>query len=246
MGCSRARQRHAVPAIPMLARTMLAAICWAGVSYAQTPVASPVEEGASPLVITLPPVDVVASRVDLLGRATTASMGEVTKEELDLRPAYRIGQVLEAVPGLVVTVHSGEGKANQFLIRGFNLDHGTDFATYVDDMPVNEPTHAHGQGYSDVHFLMPELTAGLDYTKGPFYADIGDFGAMGSAHIKLADAIPNQISVSGGTLRDDRAFLGGTAYLPNGDRLLGALSVGHYDGPWSHPDDYNSYNGTVR
>lgn len=251
MGCGRAWQRHAVPTIRMFARTALAAGCWAGpaswgVSYGQTPVASPVAEGTAPLNVTLPPVDVVASRVDLLGRATTASQGEVTKEELDLRPVYRIGQLLEAVPGLVVTTHSGEGKANQYLIRGFNLDHGTDFATDVDDMPVNEPTHAHGQGYSDVHFLMPELAAGLDYTKGPFHADIGDFGAMGSAHIRLADAIPNQISVSAGTLRDDRVFLGGTAYLSNGDRLLGAVSVGHYDGPWPHPDDYNSYDGTVR
>ncbi|MGA3399770.1 MAG: TonB-dependent receptor [Acetobacteraceae bacterium] len=196
--------------------------------------------------VVLPPVDVVASREDLLGSAATASQGTVTQEELDLRPVFRVGQLLESVPGLVVTVHSGEGKANQYLIRGFNLDHGTDFATYVDDMPINEPTNAHGQGYSDVHFLMPELAVGIDYTKGPFYADIGDFGAMGSAHIKVADEIPTQMSVSAGTLRDDREFFGGTEHLPNGDRLLGALSVGHYDGPWSHPDDYNSYNGTVR
>lgn len=196
--------------------------------------------------ITLPPIDIVRSRLDLLGSAATASQGAVTKEELDLRPIYRTGQLLETVPGLVVTVHSGEGKANQYFIRGFNLDHGTDFATYVDDIPVNEPTHAHGQGYTDIHFLMPELAPGLDYTKGPFYPSVGDFGALGSAHVRLADAIPNQFSISAGTLRDDRVFLGGTLYLPNGDRILGALSVGHYDGPWSHPDNYNSYNGTVR
>lgn len=196
--------------------------------------------------VGLPPIEVVSSRLDLLGSATTASQGTITKEELDLRPIFRVGQLLESVPGLVVTVHSGEGKANQFLIRGFNLDHGTDFATFVDDMPVNQPTHAHGQGFTDLHFLMPELAAGIDYTKGPFYAEIGDFGAMGSAYIRLADAIPNQISISAGTLRDDRVFVGGTLYMPNGDRILGALAVGHYDGPWSHPDNYNSYNGTLR
>jgi outer membrane cobalamin receptor len=116
-------------------------------------------------------VDVVQSRLDLLGEAATAGQGTVTKKELDLRPIYRIGQILETVPGLVVTVHSGEGKANQFFIRGFNLDHGTDFATFVDDMPVNEPTHAHGQGYTDIHFLMPELIGGLDYSKGPFFTN---------------------------------------------------------------------------
>lgn len=225
---------------------LLLIVVTAGSASAQTGAPAPTAANPAAPDIQIPPVDVVASRLDLLGSATTASQGTITPEELDLRPDFRVGQLLESVPGLVVTVHSGEGKANQYLIRGFNLDHGTDFATFVDDMPVNEPTHAHGQGYSDVHFLMPELTDGLDYTKGPFYADIGDFGAMGSAHIKIADAIPDQISVSAGTLRDDRVFMGGTAYLPNGDRLLGALAVGHYDGPWSHPDDYNSYNGTVR
>jgi outer membrane receptor protein involved in Fe transport len=201
---------------------------------------------APDITLTLPPVDVVSSRVDLLGTATTASQGTVTKQEIDLRPAYRAGQVLETVPGLVVTVHSGEGKANQFFIRGFNLDHGTDFATYVDDMPVNEATHAHGQGYTDIHFLMPELAAGLDYTKGPFFANIGDFGALGSAHVRLVSEIPDQISVSAGTLRDDSVFMGGTLHLENGDRLLGALSVGHLDGPWSPPNDYNSFNATAR
>jgi hypothetical protein len=196
--------------------------------------------------VTLPGVEVVSSRVNDLGTAATASQGTVTKDQLDLRPLFRPAQLLESVPGLAVTAHSGEAKANQYLIRGFNLDHGTDFAISVDDMPVNEPTHAHGQGYADMHFLMPELASGLDYTKGPFDAGVGDFGAMGAAKIRLVDAIPDQISVSAGTLRDDRMFLGGTAYLPNGDRLLAAGSVGHYDGPWSHPDDYNSFNGTAR
>ena len=208
--------------------------------------AAPAAPAPAAPTVTLPPTDIVRSRIDLLGDAATASQGTITQEELNLRPIFRIGQLLESVPGLVVTVHSGEGKANQYLIRGFNLDHGTDFATYVDDMPVNEPTHAHGQGYSDIHFLMPELTMGLDYTKGPFYANIGDFGALGSAHIKVVDEIPTQMSVSVGTLRDDRVFFGGTEHLQNGDRVLGAFAVGHYDGPWSHPDDYNSYNGTVR
>lgn len=200
----------------------------------------------APDVVTLPAIDVVGSRVDLLGSAATASQGTITPEELELRPVYRVGQLLETVPGLVVTVHSGEGKANQYFIRGFNLDHGTDFATYVDDMPVNEPTHAHGQGYTDIHFFLPELAAGLDYTKGPFYPNIGDFGALGSAHIALADEIQDQMSVSAGTLGDQRLFLGGTEHLDNGDRIIGALAVAHLDGPWSHPDDYRSVNGVVR
>jgi outer membrane receptor protein involved in Fe transport len=191
-------------------------------------------------------IETVRSRVDRLGDAATASQGTVTQEELELRPVYRVGQLLETVPGLVVTVHSGEGKANQYFIRGFNLDHGTDFATFVDDMPVNEPTHAHGQGYTDIHFLLPELAAGLDYTKGPFYPNIGDFGALGSAHIRLPSEMPTTISVSAGTLGDQRVFLGGTEHLANGDRILAALSYGHLNGPWTHPDDYQSYDGTLR
>jgi len=195
---------------------------------------------------TLQTIDVVRSREDMLGTAATASQGSVTQKELELRPVYRVGQLLETVPGLVVTVHSGEGKANQFFIRGFNLDHGTDFASFVDDMPVNEPTHAHGQGYTDLHFFLPELAAGLDYTKGPFYPNIGDFGALGSAHVRLVSEIPTTISISAGTLGDQRVFLGGTEHLANGDRILGALSYGHLNGPWSHPDDYQSYDGVLR
>jgi outer membrane cobalamin receptor len=123
-------------------------------------------------------ITVTAQRLDLLGTAQTASEGIVTDQELQLLPAYRPGQLLETVPGLIVTLHSGEGKANQYLLRGYNLDHGTDLETYVDGMPVNQPTHAHGQGYTDMNFLIPELADGLTYTKGPYYANVGDFGAV--------------------------------------------------------------------
>lgn len=194
------------------------------------------------------PVDTVAvqSRRNVLGTAVTASQGSVTQQELNLRPVYRVGQLLESVPGLVVTIHSGEGKANQFIIRGFNLDHGTDFATFIDDIPYNEPTHAHGQGYTLLNSFIPELANGLDYTKGPFYPAVGDFAGLGSAHIKLADAVPNQISASAGTLGDERVYLGGTSYLGNGDRLTGVGAISHLDGPWAHPDNYRGLNGAVR
>ena len=195
---------------------------------------------------TLAEVTVTASRVDLLGSATTASQGSVTEQELDLRPAYRVGQLLESVPGLVVTVHSGEGKANQYLARGFNLDHGTDIANFVDDMPINRPTNTHGQGYSDLNFLMPELTDGLDYTKGPYYASVGDFGSVASTHLRLANEIPDQVSLAGGTLGVYNAFVGGTQHLANEDRLLGGFYYGHVDGPFTHPDDFRKIAGTLR
>ena len=217
----------------------------AAAAYAQSssdPTATMVAESPSTTVSEV----VVTSRADLLGVATTASQGSVTEEELKLRPAYRIAQILEAVPGLVVTVHSGEGKAYQYLLRGFNLDHGTDIANFIDDIPVNRPTNAHGQGYSDQNFIVPELLTGLDYTKGPYYASIGDFGDVASVHLRLADAIPNQIALSAGTLNDDRAFLGGTRdFCPN-DRLLGGVEYAHTDGPFTHSDNFQKYAATLR
>ena len=131
-------------------------------------------------------VTVTAPRLDLLGTASTASEGVVDDQEMQLTPAYRPGQLLETVPGLTVTSHSGEGKANQYLMRGYNLDHGTDLETYVDGMPINQPTHAHGQGYTDLNFMIPELADEITYTKGPYYADVGDFGAVGSVRVELS------------------------------------------------------------
>jgi outer membrane receptor for ferrienterochelin and colicin len=191
-------------------------------------------------------VTVTTSRVNLLGTATTASQGSVTEQELALRPAYRVGQLLESVPGLVVTVHAGEGKANQYLARGFNLDHGTDIANFVDDMPINRPTNTHGQGYSDLNFLMPEMASGLDYTKGPYYASVGDFGSVASTHLHLANEIPNQVALAGGTLGVYNAFIGGTGHLSSDDRVVAGLYYGHVDGPFTHPDDFRKFAGTLR
>ena len=108
---------------------------------------------------------------------TAASETRISGEELNARPASRVGELLEAVPGLIVTQHSGEGKANQYFLRGFNLDHGTDLAITVDGMPVNMPTHGHGQGYADINFLIPELVQSVNVRKGPYFADQGDFAS---------------------------------------------------------------------
>ena len=123
--------------------------------------------------------DVENPAENLVGIAQSASQGAITAQQLDVRPLMRAGEVLETVPGVIVTQHSGEGKANQYFLRGFNLDHGTDFATTVAGMPVNMPTHAHGQGYSDLNFLIPELVTGVQFSKGPYYAEQGDFATAG-------------------------------------------------------------------
>ena len=187
-----------------------------------------------------------ASRLNLLGIATTASQGSITEEELELRPVYRVGQLLETTPGLMVTVHSGEGKAQQYLLRGFNLDHGTDIANFVDDMPVNRSTNTHGQGYSDSNFMLPEVFNGLDYTKGPYYASVGDFGAVASTHVKMADAIPNQMSLSACSHCVNNSFIGGTYKIDDQDRILGGFYVGHVDGPFTHPDNFRKIDGVLR
>ncbi|HEX4269475.1 MAG TPA: TonB-dependent receptor [Steroidobacteraceae bacterium] len=175
----------------------------------------------------------------------TASEGAVTNEELQLLPAYRPGQLLETVPGLIVTLHSGEGKANQYLMRGYNLDHGTDLETYVDGMPINEPTHAHGQGYTDLNFMIPELVDGLSYTKGPYYADVGDFGAVGSIHLNYRDIIADQADVTSGEYGFQRLFSAGSQNLGDG-RLLEALEIQHYGSPFVTPDDARKESSVLR
>jgi outer membrane receptor protein involved in Fe transport len=194
---------------------------------------------------TLAEVTVTAERLRLIGTATTASEGVVVNDELALLPAYRPGQLLETVPGLDVTSHSGEGKANQYLMRGYNLDHGTDLAIFVDGMPVNEPTNAHGEGYTDVNFLIPELATNISYTKGTYYADEGDFASVGSVHINYLKTIPAQVAVSGGSFGFQRVFTADSTQLGQG-QLLGALELQHYDGPWVHGDDQRKVNALFR
>ena len=232
-----------------------AGLAMAGAAQAQTSPAAPAK-AATPAPANQPAsgepstvvdqVVVTASRVNILGVAETASQGVVTAKELSLRPVYRPGQLLETTPGLVVTTHSGEGKANQYLVRGFNLDHGTDIANFIDDMPINRPTNAHGQGYSDVNFFIPEVASGLDFTKGPYYASVGDFGAVASTHVKLMNDLMDQVSVTGGTLGVYNVFAGGTQHFTDDDRLLGAVYYGHLDGPFDHPDNFRKYTAILR
>jgi outer membrane receptor protein involved in Fe transport len=190
-------------------------------------------------------ITVTAQRIDFIGKASTASEGVVADEEIQLLPAYRPGQLLETVPGLIVTLHSGEGKANQFLLRGYNLDHGTDLATYVGGMPINQPTHAHGQGYTDLNFMIPELADGIAYTKGPYYANVGDFGAVGSVRLSYRDTIEDQVSTSIGTLGFQRILAAGSEAIGAGN-FLAAVELQHYDGPFVTPDDARKENFVLK
>jgi len=175
-----------------------------------------------------------------------ASQTTATGEELNARPVTRPGEVLEAVPGLIVTQHSGEGKANQYFLRGYNLDHGTDLAITVDDVPVNMRTHAHGQGYADLNWLMPETINSLAIRKGPYFADEGDFSSAGNLHIGLIDSVPKAIAqMTAGSFGYRRMF--GMDSVKAGDgNLLVAGEAATYDGPWVNPDGMRKVNGLLR
>lgn len=182
----------------------------------------------------------------LVGIAAAASQGAVTGAQLAARPVLRAGEVLESVPGLIVSQHSGEGKANQYYLRGFNLDHGTDFSTTVAGVPVNTPTGAHAHGYTDVSFLIPELVSGVQFRKGPYFADEGDFSAAGSANINYVNRLDRPLlHVSAGSHGWGRV-LGAASPAVAGGTLLGALEVNRNDGPWDRPDDYRKVNGVLR
>jgi outer membrane cobalamin receptor len=175
-----------------------------------------------------------------------ASEGTATEEVLENRPLLRPAELLEAVPGLVVTQHSGDGKANQYFLRGFNLDHGTDFATFVDGVPVNMPTHAHGQGYSDLNFLIPELIERVDYCKGVYYADEGDFSAAGAARIHYRSRLDGPLVTAAAGEDGYRRILAATSTgLADGELLL-AGDYGRTDGPWVLPESYQHASALLK
>jgi len=180
-----------------------------------------------------------------VGTSDAASQGNITPKLLEARPMQRPAEVLEYVPGVIITQHSGEGKANQYFLRGFNLDHGTDFATTVDHMPVNMPTHAHGQGYSDLNFLIPELVSRISYKKGPYFADEGDFASAGAANINYATKLKAPIASLGLGSWGWKRAMAASSFDSGPGHLLYGLELFHNDGPWDNPSDYNKVNGVL-
>lgn len=181
-----------------------------------------------------------------VGTSDAASQGVVNASLIANRPALRVGELLEFVPGMIVSQHSGDGKANQYFLRGFNLDHGTDFASFVDGMPLNMRSHAHGQGYTDLNFLIPELVQRIEYKKGTYFANEGDFASAGAAHIRLSDKLESGIaSLSLGKNAYQRAVLADSMPAMNGQLLYG-LELNRNDGPWDNPEKVRKTIGTLR
>lgn len=175
-------------------------------------------------------------QLDLRGQSISASEGVVGSAEIAGRPLSRTGEILEFIPGMIVTQHSGSGKSNQYFMRGFNLDHGTDFANYVDGMPVNMRSHGHGQGYTDLNFIIPELVSQIDYQKGSYHANSGDFGAAGSARFGLQNTTANELALTLGEYQYQRLLAKGSTALAAGNLVLATEWQG-YDGPWQDIDE---------
>jgi len=214
--------------LPCLVSLLCASSAWAGG-----------EQSVERVVVT-------ASAADAQGVSDAASVGTVTRQQIEARAVYRPGELLESTPGLIVSQHSGEGKANQFYLRGFNLDHGTDLRTTVDGMLVNQRTHAHGQGWTDLNFIIPELAAGLEYRKGTYFAAEGDFSSAGSVHLKYLNTLPRGIAdLAAGQNGYRRGLLADSTPIGGGN-LLYAVESMHNDGPFTRHDDYRKLNAVLR
>lgn len=200
------------------------------------------EQAAKPTVLEAVVVD--GEVVSPAG--SSASEGLVTSEQIENRPRLRTGELLEVVPGLIVTQHSGDGKANQYFLRGFNLDHGTDFRTTVDGMPVNMPTHGHGQGYTDMNFVIPELVSRIHYKKGTYYAEEGDFAAAGAAELDYFNTLDQGLaSLEIGEYGYRRLVIANANRVSGGDLLYGFEGALN-DGPWEVSEDLRKLNGMLR
>ena len=183
---------------------------------------------------------------DLTGIAESASRGQVGIPEFEYRPLLRAGELLEVVPGLMATQHSGTGKANQYFLRGFNLDHGTDFSAHIDGVPLNLRTHGHGQGYLDLNSMIPEFVETVEFGKGPYYAEIGDFSSAGYAQFHTVEKLPqNFVKLGYGQYQHYRLVAGHSRHLGESDVLAG-LETRFQDGPWDNPEKLNQYNGLLK
>ena len=192
-------------------------------------------------------IHVYGRGLEQIGQTQAASEGTVGYDDLQNRPILRIGELAESVPGLIATQHSGGGKANQYFLRGFNLDHGTDFSVSWDGMPVNIRSHAHGQGYLDLNFMIPEFIERIDYSKGVYRADVGDFSAAGSARFKTYDSLERSFVTAEIGEDDYRRAVAGLSQEINEDTtlLLGGAYT-HDDGPWELPEDLDRYKGFAK
>ncbi len=185
-------------------------------------------------------------QADLNNDALSASEGLVRYADFSMRPMSRVGDLVEVIPGMIATQHSGSGKANQYFLRGFNLDHGTDFAAFVDGVPANQRSHGHGHGYLDLNFIIPETVEHVSYSKGPYAIDRGDFAIAGSSSIKTYDQFERPfVNLTVGSYEHARISGGASTYVFSGD-LLFAGEAQSYNGPWELDEDLQKYSALAK
>jgi TonB family protein len=217
-------------------------------------------EIVKPLPITIPPkADALQtganqSTLVLAQRTASASLEHVSasdsavgRTELSLIPRVRAEGMLEAVPGLFSVQHAGGGKAQQYFLRGIDADHGTDIAFSVDGLPVNAVSHAHGQGFSDLHFLIPETVETIDATKGPYATRVGDFATAGSVNFRMADHLDESVAkIEIGSTGHQRLVVVESPDLGEKWRMMVAAEAFHEDGPFIHPEDFDRLNAYMK
>ncbi|MEW5687709.1 MAG: TonB-dependent receptor [Pseudomonadota bacterium] len=219
-----------------------AALCVAGVGLVCGQAAAAEDEAVATAGDSVQEVVIFGRGEAKIGIAHAASEGTIAGSDMLVRPLLRTAELLEAVPGLIAAQHSGTGKANQYFLRGFNLDHGSDFTTYIDDVQMNFRTHGHGHGYLDLNGLIPEIIEREDFRKGPYRADGGDFALAGAAYMTTKDAYDRPwVAAEAGVRGHGRVAAGGTLGDVAGGRLtlVGEFKV--YDGPWEQPERLRHY-----
>jgi outer membrane receptor protein involved in Fe transport len=237
-GASSAKRRNVLAFL--LTNLGLIPSVWAQNQDSGAPSPSPAEPKETG---TEPPLEVTVEGE----RAAAASRVHTGYHELQLRPKARPGDVFETVPGLFAVQHSGGGKANQWFLRGFDADHGTDVALFVDGVPINFVSHGHGQGYSDIHFLIPELAVSIDGYKGPYYARFGDFATAGAVEVRLAESLPeSSAQYSIGQYGVMRGLVMASPKLAEDWRLLLAADLYRDDGPFVNPEKLKRFNVFAR
>jgi len=214
----------------VLAVTLLGAVGAAPGTHAQEQPPPEAPAVLPPVVVTAPPPVAASSEVLIPGR------------DFELRPHGRPADVVRLIPGFVISQHQGGGKAEQYLLRGFDADHGTDVALFVDGLPVNLRSHAHGQGYADLHFLIPETVKLVEGFKGPYFVEFGDFNTAGAVTFVTRDFVEeNTVEAAGGMFNTQRYV---ALLSPTRDALksLVALEAYRNDGPFEHPNGYERFN----
>jgi hypothetical protein len=227
---------------------LLAMVLAVAVSPSPKPTATPAHHrpATAKKLKTIGHVAAHGRNVNLIGKVSAASSGTIDAEQIATRPVLRPAEILEAIPGLLVSQHSGEGKANQYYLRGFQLDHGTDLEATIAGTPINLPTHAHGQGYSDINWLIPELVSYVDYHKGTYYAETGDFSTAGSYALYYKNVLAAPIEEFGIGSYGYGNFLLADSPKAGVGNLLYAFQIYHDNGSFERPDEYAKFDGVLK